>query len=59
MERKLKNLFDFQKFEKNKHLESLIRQSEDEGIRRLSDDELSQVNAAGDNYPSGNGEGGS
>lgn len=52
MEQKLKNLFDFQKFEKNSRLQKII----DDSINRyesfeLSDDDLSFVNAAGTAVP--------
>lgn len=48
MENKLKSLFEYQMFEKNPHLQSLI----DETLNRyeaeaLSDDDLALVNAAG------------
>lgn len=48
MERKLKSLFDYQKFEKNSRLEKLISETENRYARELSDDDLSFVNAAGD-----------
>ena len=48
MEKKLKNIFDFQRFEKNERLEKLIRETESRYAAELSDDDLSLVNAAGD-----------
>lgn len=48
MERKLKTLFDYQKFEKNPRLEKLISETENRYAKELSDDELTFVNAAGD-----------
>ena len=48
MESKLKKLFDYQRFEQNDRLEALIRESEDRFVRKLSDDELFLVNAAGE-----------
>ena len=53
MERKLKSLFDYQKFEKNPRLEKLISETENRYARELSDDDLSFVNAAGDFNMSG------
>ncbi len=46
MEKKLKAIFDYQKFEKNPRLEKLISQTENRYARELSDDELTFVNAA-------------
>lgn len=48
MENKLKSLFEYQRFEKNAHLQNLI----DETLNRydaveLSEDDLDYVNAAG------------
>ena len=48
MENKLKALFDYQRFEKNGRLESLIRETEDRYAAALSDDDLSLVHAAGE-----------
>ena len=48
MERKLKALFEFQRFEKNAHLDKLISETENRYARKLSDDELTMVNAAGE-----------
>ncbi len=50
MERKLKELFDYQRFEHNgkpDKLEKLIRETESRYGAELSDEELSMVNAAG------------
>ena len=47
MERKLKSLFDYQKFEKKSRLEQIIKEVNDSG-EELSDDTLSLVDAAGD-----------
>lgn len=48
MEKKLKKLFDYQRFEKNERLEKLIRETESRYAKELSDDDLSLVNAAGE-----------
>ena len=48
MEKKLKSLFEFQKFERNADLESLIKESENRYARELSDDDLFLVAAAGE-----------
>ncbi|MCQ2530034.1 MAG: hypothetical protein MJ086_02105 [Lachnospiraceae bacterium] len=48
MENKLKNLFEYQRFEKNEKLEKLISQTESRFERELSEDDLFFVNAAGD-----------
>ena len=47
MEKKLKQMFEYQRFAQNPRLEAIIRAAED-GARELSDDDLSAVNAAGD-----------
>lgn len=47
MEKKLKKLFDYQRFEKNEKLEKLIRETESRYAKELSDDDLTLVNAAG------------
>lgn len=47
MENRLKKLFDYQRFEKNKKLEELIRETESRDAVELSDDSLAFVNAAG------------
>ena len=46
-EQTLKNLFDFQRFEKNNRLESLISSTQSHFPVSLSEDELAYVNAAG------------
>ena len=46
MENKLKKLFDYQRFEKNANLERFISETECRYTKRLSDDDLSKVNAA-------------
>ena len=52
MERKLKNLFDYQKFEKNDHLDRLIQETMNRYEKyELSDDDLEFVNAAGVKNP--------
>ena len=48
MEKKLKNLFEYQRFEKNERLEQLIREAESRYAKELSDADLSLVNAAGE-----------
>lgn len=48
MENKLKKLFDFQRFEQNSELSSLIAQTHARSSKALSDDDLDLVNAAGD-----------
>ena len=45
MEKKLKQLFDYQRFEGEPHLEKLIRAAEKR--RAISDDEAEAVSAAG------------
>lgn len=47
MEKLLKSLFEFQRFEQNPRLSHLIAQTEDQHFRALDDDALWQVNAAG------------
>ncbi len=48
MERKLKNLFDFQRFEGNSSLQAVINDVHARyALAELSDDELTMVNAAG------------
>ncbi len=46
MEKKLKKLFDYQRFEKNPDLEKLIREASPEKVM-LSDDDVDGLNAAG------------
>lgn len=48
MEKKLKALFDYQRFEKNARLEKLISETGDRYTRELDDNELGLVNAAGE-----------
>ena len=40
MEKKLKQLFDYQKFEGNKRLDEMLRAAECRNFAELSDDEL-------------------
>ncbi len=47
MEKKLRSLFDYQRFENNKGLERLIRDTESRYSKALNDDDLFSVNAAG------------
>ena len=51
MEKKLKKLFDYQRFEKNERLEKIIKETESRYGGELSDDDLSLVNAAGEINP--------
>lgn len=52
MENKLKSLFEFQKFEKNEHLDRLIQESLSRYEKtELSEDDLFLVNAAGPSNP--------
>ena len=51
MEKKLKTLFDYQRFEPSPRLEKLIRNTESRGRRELSDDEAEMVAAAGSPTP--------
>ena len=53
MEKKLKKLFDYQRFERNERLEKLISETESRYAKNLSDDDLSFVNAAGEPVTSG------
>lgn len=48
MEKKLKKLFDYQRFEKNPRLEALIQETESRYSAELSDDDLLMVAAAGE-----------
>ena len=48
MEKTLKKLFDYQRFEQNERLEKLIRETESRCAGELSDEELTLVSAAGD-----------
>lgn len=47
MENRLRALFDYQRFEKNAHLERLINETESRYAMELSDDDLDMLNAAG------------
>lgn len=47
MEKKLKSLFDFQKFEGNDELAKMIAETEGRFKKALSDEELFMVSAAG------------
>ena len=47
IDKKLKKVFDFQRFEQNERLGKLISEAADDAVE-LSDGDLSQVNAAGD-----------
>lgn len=54
MENRLKNLFDFQRFQENKHMKTLISETEsryEEELDGLLDEELDFVNAAGEVSP--------
>lgn len=48
MENMLKKLFDYQKFENNARLSSLIKETEERYSAALSDEELFMVAAAGE-----------
>lgn len=48
MEKVVKMLFDYQKFEKNSSLEKLIRETENRYAAELNDDDLMMVAAAGE-----------
>lgn len=48
MESKLKNLFDYQRFEGNSRLAELIRETEERTAQALTDEQLGLVSAAGD-----------
>lgn len=48
MEKKLKKLFDYQKFEGNAGLAALISETESRYDNELSDDDLENVAAAGE-----------
>ena len=48
MEKKLKKLFDYQRFAGNPHLARIISETEDRYGKELSDDSLAQVSAAGE-----------
>ena len=48
MEEKLKQLFDFQRFERNPRLERMMAETRERWGTELSDDDLELVNAAGE-----------
>lgn len=48
MEKKLKKLFDYQKFEDNARLNKMISDTESRYGEELSEDSLSQIAAAGE-----------
>ena len=48
MEKKLRVLFEYQRFDGSKDLDALIRETEQRNSRQLSEDELTLVNAAGE-----------
>ena len=48
MEKKLKKLFDYQRFEQNAKLEKLIQETESRYEKELSEEDLSLVSAAGE-----------
>jgi hypothetical protein len=51
MEEKLRRLFDFQKFSENLRLAEMMDETEKRYGEALSDEELEQVNAAGEFVP--------
>lgn len=50
MEKKLRQLFDYQKFQKNPRLEAMLSEAEGRYDSGLSDDDLELVSAAGDGF---------
>ena len=48
MEKRLRELFDYQHFAKNKLLDDVIKETGEPGGRVLSDDDMAMVNAAGE-----------
>lgn len=48
MNMKLTNLFDLQKFHKNKQLDTLIAETHSRYNKEISEDDLSEISAAGD-----------
>lgn len=48
MEKKLKNIFDYQRFEHSEELDAMIRETENRLSAELSDDDLLMVAAAGE-----------
>ena len=51
MEKKLKKLFDYQRFEKNERLEKIINETENQYGEELTDYDLSLIDAAGEINP--------
>lgn len=51
MEKKLRNLFDFQRFSQNERLAAIIADTEERYSNVISDDDLEAVNAAGEIIP--------
>ena len=49
MDKKLRTLFDYQRFAGNSRLAELIEETERRGFRELTMEELGMVNAAGQN----------
>lgn len=47
MEKKVKSIFEFQRFEGNPRLQKLIEETENRFARELADEDLWLVNAAG------------
>lgn len=54
MEKKLRDLFDRQRFEKNERIEKMLLETESRYAKELSDEDLSFVNAAGALIPDTN-----
>ena len=48
MDKKLKSLFGYQEFSRNKDIDKMMQEAEKAFPRKLSDDELFSVNAAGE-----------
>ncbi len=48
MNKKLKSLFDLQKFHKNKQLDALIAETHSRYDKEISEDDLSEISAAGE-----------
>ena len=51
MEKKLKQLFDYQKFNRNTRLDAMLSDAEERYSGSLSDEELEFVSAAGEANP--------
>ena len=51
MEKKLKAMFDYQKFARNPRLEAMLSEAEERYDSSVSDDMLELVSAAGDPVP--------